>query len=161
MRKFLLFWVTPLTCVGVAAATFAGPCYKNTFGGAPPACVWGPGVIGAAGPCPWGPSQFNIPATCGSYTVNVATPTGTSGNEPTGSMNQGNVPFTCKNHFTCTRFMVVTPIWPPVATVACTPGAPLAVATAWPWAAMGGVCPTPPGGGGGTVIVAPETFVPQ
>jgi hypothetical protein len=152
MRKFLIYWLAPLSVIGLGAATLANPCYQNVFGGPKPACRWiGGGGWLPGGPCPWGPNIIPpFPASCGGYTINVATPTGSIGGQPTGKMSQANVQYTCKNTYICTKALVpggaiLFPVW----AVACVPGGPIPAAQAWVMAATGNDCPQPPGGGGG------------
>lgn len=147
--------------IGVGlAAIFAGtalsrvvanPCYQNTAFGPQPTCFWS--AIGPIGPCPWGPSIFNVPPTCGFYTTSVTVPTGTFGNKPSGRMTQGNATRNCRNGYFCSKKIIgLSPIWPPVANVACISGAPVALGTATSWGAIGGACPptNPSGGGNGS-----------
>jgi hypothetical protein len=142
MRKFLTYWLAPLSVIGLAAATLAGPCYKNTFTGntPPPACVWN-GVPVTATSCNW--ELFSGPfPNCDGIIESIATPTGTSGNEPNGLMNQGVGPFTCRVFKSCTTTTIFK--LPYGWRTICKPNAVAVHSTAMVFGAIGAVCPTPP-----------------
>lgn len=119
----------------------AGPCY--TVGNVHFPCTACPdGAIGTPGPCPTGlmlPDQLQ---TCGFYTTAVAVPLGTSGNQPSGSMSQGNGAWVCRTVVHCTKEIgTVGPIFPPVAQVYCALGTPTSCGTTTAFGPTGPQCP--------------------
>lgn len=139
----------------VQGLVYAGPCYTRTGGS--PGCYSQGGascvVINPVPnlPCPGGPwtiksaidRGLSIDDPCRTNSLEHATPKDgiTSGNQPSGFMQQDDFAFWCSSEQTCTK--VVSPYIP--ITVNCVGDPPVLCTSITVFTAGGGSCPPPNG----------------